>query len=235
MRRFLRSALAAGLLLAAALAGSAPARGAVILGNLAGNSFSSGYFVGPGGGLNNSIVQGFTMTDTYNLQSVTLYLSNFTANASNPIRLSIYSNKVISGHNAPDANLYNLSTNVIGTVLGTPTVANFTGTGSFLLEEGKTYWLNLYSSNPASGSTSNILWNLASPSSPTGPGATYLGQTRSVGAGNPPTGAPSLSEARTAFQLNGTLVVPEPSALFLSALGSAALIVTRRKWGVVSR
>jgi hypothetical protein len=112
---------------------------AVIYGDIAGDSVFSGYNLGPSGGLNNAIAEGFKMTGAYNLNSVDLILSNFTPVAGSNFLLSIYSD----AGNQPGLDLYDLSTNVVGTTSGTPTQATFTGTGSFLLNAGTTYWLDL--------------------------------------------------------------------------------------------
>jgi hypothetical protein len=109
----------------------------VIFGNIAGNTFGSGYYVGPGGGLNNSLVEGFTMTQTMNLSSVDLMLSNYSSGGTGNLALSIYS----SVANQPSANLYTLSSNVTATTSGTPTLTTFSGTGSFTLTSGTSYLL----------------------------------------------------------------------------------------------
>ena len=95
------------------------ANGDLIIGDLSGAGYSqgSGYSMGPGGGVNNFIAQGFTMTDTYNLTSVDLSLYLFGPQAGSTFILSIYSD---NGSNAPGSDLYDLSTNVVGDQPGPP-------------------------------------------------------------------------------------------------------------------
>lgn len=195
----------------------------VVIGDIApGNNLFSGYAIGPSGGINNAIAQGFTMTQTVNLSSVDIYLANFQAQAGSNIALSIYSS--VSGK--PGTDLYDFSTNIVIPTSGTPTLVNLTGSGSFALTAGNSYWLNLYATNPSSNTGTTVIWNgVLSPSfaftNPVGLYATDLGQVRSIGAGNPPTGAPSTSELRTAFQINGAVAgVPEPGSLTLVILGA---------------
>jgi hypothetical protein len=201
----------------------------IIYGDIAGgNDIASGYSVGPGGGVNNAIAEGFTMTQSYNLTSVDIMLSSFSPGTGSNLALSIYSN---NGSNNPGTDLYDLSTNVTLPISGSPLDVNLTGTGSFLLTAGTTYWLNFYATNSASQTGNNVQWDGAfTPSAsgfatPMGVGATELGQLRSVQSGNPPTGTPTTSELRTAFQLNGS-VVPEPSSMVLACLAAAGLAVT---------
>ena len=209
---------------------SRAADAAVIYGDIAGDSVFSGYNLGPSGGLNNAIAEGFKMTGAYNLNSVDLILSNFTPVAGSNFLLSIYSD----AGNQPGVDLYDLSTNVIGTTSSTPTQATFSGTGSFLLNAGTTYWLDLYVSNPASSTGSGVEWdgeftqNFSAFAIPSGVGATEVGQERSVGGGNPPVAPPRTSELRTAFQLNGT-AVPEPSSMALVAIASAVAVICASK------
>lgn len=204
----------------------------VIFGDIAGNQTYSGYGVGPGGSANNSIAEGFTVTQTTTLASVEIYLSQFNSASGSNIALSIYSNS--GGY--PGTDLYDLSTNVtLPSLSGTPTLVTYTGTGAFTLTAGTTYWLNLYATNPSSGTGSNIQWDGVIDSgfnyvNPTGAGATNIGQLRSVGDGNPPTstgsGTPATTGLITAFQLNSA-VVPEPTSFALFGLGGIGLAVCR--------
>jgi hypothetical protein len=210
-------------LLAAALAVliSTELRATIIIGDIAGNITFPGYNVGVGGGLDNAVAEGFTVTQTTTLTSADLYLSEFAPAAGSNLALSIYSN---SG-GTPGTDLYDLSTNVTGSSSGTATLATFSGSGSFTLNAGTTYWLDLYATNPTSPTGTSVQWNGALTSgfadvNPTGPGATDVGQLRSLGAGNPPSGTPSTSERRTSFQLNG---VPEPGTFTLA--GSTLLAI----------
>jgi hypothetical protein len=211
-------------LLAAALAAaiSTQVRAGVIFGDIAGNTNFSGYEVGAGGGVNNAIAQGFTMSQSATLTSVDLYLSLFTSGTGSNLGLSIYSDN--AGN--PGTDLYDLSTNVTGSTTGVPTLATFSGTGSFTLNAGTKYWLDLYATNPSSPTGNYVQWDgaVTNPGfaqvNPVGPGATDVGQLRSIGAGNPPSGTPSTTDLRTSFQLNG---VPEPGTVTL--VGSALLIL----------
>ena len=168
------------------------------------------------------------MTQTTSLASVSVYLSQFSAGAGSDLALSIYS----SSGGTPGTDLYDLSTNVTvpGPTSGTPALETFAGSGSFTLSAGTTYWLDLYAINPGSQTGTYLQWDGAYDSgfnqvNPAGTGATDIGQLRSVGAGNPPTGTPSTSELRTAFQLNGDSV-PEPAIFTL--LSTALLRAGRR-------
>jgi len=114
-----------------ALVMSQEASAGVFYGDIAGNSVASGYEVGPGGGVDNAIAEGFTMTQSYNLTSVDIFVSSFAAGTGSNLALSIYSN---NGSNNPGTDLYDLSTNVTGNGQ-----LNFAGTGSFLLSAGTTY------------------------------------------------------------------------------------------------
>ena len=205
---------------------STEVRATLIIGDIVGGgNIASGYEIGPGGGINNAIAEGFTMTQTMSLASVSVYLSEFSAGAGSNLALSIYSN---SG-GTPGTDLYDLSTNVTvpGPTSATPALETFTGTGSFTLSVGTTYWLDLYATNPGSQTGTYVQWDGAFDSSfsqvnPAGTGATDIGQLRSVDAGNPPTGIPSTSELRTAFQLNGGSV-PEPATFTLLSTALLAL------------
>ncbi len=214
---------------AAVLFAASSANAAVIYGDIAGNSVGSGYEVGPGGGLNNAIAEGFTMTGTYNLQSVDLILSSFTPGTGSNLALSIYSD----AGNKPGVDLYNLSTNVTSSTSSTPTTVNLTGTGSFILTAGTKYWLDFYATNPASQTGNIVQWDgeftpgFSAFATPTGPGATEIGQERSVQSGNPPVGPPVTNELRTAFQLNG-VAVPEPASIALAAIAAAVTFAARR-------
>src|SRR5689334_15297152 len=85
------------------------ARAAVIYGDIAGgNVVLSGYGLGPGGGTNNYIAEGFTMTGTYNLQSVDVIINQFQTQAGSNIALSIFSDNA----GAPGTDLYDLTTNI---------------------------------------------------------------------------------------------------------------------------
>lgn len=214
------------------LALSQDASAAVLYGDIAGgNQVGSGYGMGPGGGVNNAIAEGFTVTQSFNLQSVDIILSQFQSQAGSNFALSIYSN---NGSNNPGTDLYDLSTNVTLATSGTPTQVNFAGTGSFPLVVGTKYWLNLYATNPASSTGNSVQWdgeftpNDSGFATPTGSNATEVGQLRSIASGNPPTGTPSTSELRTAFQLNGT-PTPEPSSLVLGAFGALGLLARGRR------
>ncbi len=194
------------------------ARADDIYGDIAGNIVGSGYGMGPGGGVNNFIAEGFTMTGTYNLQSVDIILSLFSSAQGSNFALSIFSD-----NNGPNTDLYDLSTNVTGSA-GAPADANFTGSGSFILNAGTKYWLELYATNPASQTGSTLQWDgefsQITPTTvfatPSGPGATEIGQLRTF------SGGVTTSELRTAFQLNGVLV-PEPSSLILLGLSGLSL------------
>lgn len=233
MGRELRHGLGICLVVVLSILGmSQGAAATLIYGDIAGgNNVFSGYNLGPGNSSNNSIAEGFTMTQSYNLESVDLYLSQFLPQAGSDIALSIYSN---NGGNNPGTDLYDLSTNITLAVNGPVTQVNFTGTGSFSLTTGTKYWLVLYATNPASPTGSNVEWDgeykpdFSAPAVPAGPGATEVGQLRSIGSGNPPSGSPSTSELRTAFQLNGS-PTPEPSSLLLGGLGALGLLATRRR------
>ncbi len=220
--------LACGITLLTAVVLCHPANAALIYGDIAGNTVGSGYSVGPGGGLNNAIAEGFTMTQSYNLQSANLILTNFTPGPGSNLALSIYSD----AGNKPGVDLYDLSSNVTLATSGSPTTVTLTGSGSFLLAAGTKYWLDFYATNSASQTGSNVQWDGEFSGGgfavPTGPGATEIGQERSVSGGNPPGGSPTTNELRTAFQLNGT-PVPEPSAILLAGIAAAAIACFRRR------
>jgi hypothetical protein len=188
----------------------------------------SGYGVGIG--VNNAMAEGFTMTQSASLASVSLYLDLFsTTGPGSNLALSIYSDN--SGN--PGTDLYDLSTNVTGTTSGSPALATFSGTGSFTLSAGTSYWLDLYATNPASSTGTSVQWDGTLDSgfnyvNPAGPDATDIGQLRSLFAGNPPTGTPSTTDLRPAFQLNA---VPEPAALTLlsTALLALGAVYLRRR------
>jgi hypothetical protein len=203
-------------------------RATTFFGDISGNQIASGYAVGPGGGLDNGVAEGFTMTQTMSLTSVDIYLSQFQAASGSNLALSIFSDA--SG--LPGSDLYDLSTNVSGTTSSTPTEATFSGTGSFTLNGGTHYWFELYATNVGSSTGNTVLWNVVgapgsfNPVNPTGSGATDNGQLRSVNNGGSFTGPPSTSESRAAFELNGT--VPEPASLALLGFGGILLTVRRR-------
>jgi hypothetical protein len=232
MTRYPMSSFIFGLVgVATSLFATSSASAAVIYGDIAGNSVGSGYPMGPGGGLDNAIAEGFTMTGTYNLQSVDLNLSNFTPQTGSNLALSIYSD----AGNKPGVDLYDLSTNVIAPILGPPTQVNFTGTGSFILNAGTKYWLDFYATNPASQTGNMVQWDgefnpgFIGFATPTGSGATEIGQERSVQSGNPPVGPPVTNELRTAFQLNG-VAVPEPASIGLAVVpGALALMLAAKQ------
>jgi len=201
-----------------------PARAVVIYGDIAGgNQVFSGYTLGPGGGTNNFIAEGFTMTGSYNLQSVDVILSKFQTSPGSNIALSIFSN---SG-GAPGSDLYDLSTSINIPLSGSPATANLTGSGSFILNAGTTYWLNMYATNPSSQTGTTAQWDgeytptLSGFATPIGPGATEVGQQRTFLFGNT-----STSELRTAFQLNG-IAIPEPATLALLTLGAVGFLARR--------
>jgi hypothetical protein len=211
---------------ASVLAMSQRARAVDIYGDIAGgNQVGSGYEIGPGGGVNNAIAEGFTMTGSYNLQSVDVILSQFLTNAGSNIALSIFSD--IAG--VPGTDLYDLSTGISIPLSGSPATVNLTGTGSFILNAGLTYWLEMYATNPSSQTGTTAQWDGEfTPSSsgfatPTGPGATEVGQRRTFSGGT------TTSELRTAFQLNG-VSVPEPSSIVLAAFGFAGLAAWGWRW-----
>jgi hypothetical protein len=212
---------------------STEARAALIIGDIvSGGNIASGYGTGPGGGLNNAIAEGFTMTQSASLASVSVYLSQFSPAAGSNLALSIYSN---SG-GTPGTDLYDLSTNVTvpGPQSGTPALETFAGSGSFTLSAGTKYWLELYATNPSSQIGTSVQWDGAYDSgfnqvNPTGPDATDIGQLRSVGAGNPPTGTPSTSELRTAFQLNDPSPEPATLTLLSTALLALGAVCLRRR------
>ncbi len=204
-----------------------PARAIIIYGDIAGgNQVGSGYEVGPGGGVNNYIAEGFTMTSTYDLQSVDVYLSQFQANSGSNLALSIFSD---NGGTPSSSDLYDLSTNINIASSGTPADVNLTGSGSFILNAGTTYWLEMYATNPSSPTGTSVQWDgefnptATGFATPTGPGATEVGQVRTY------SGGVTTSELRTAFQLNGVAAVPEPSTLTLLALGAIGLIALKAK------
>lgn len=196
------------------------ARASVIYGDIASSAVFSGYGMGPGGGTNNYIAEGFTMSHTYNLQSVDIILSQFQIHAGSDVYLSIFSN---GAGNTPGTDLYDLSTNVSLPLSGSPATVNYSGTGSFILAAGTTYWLELYASNPSSETGDTLQWDgaytsdLSAFATPTGPGAVELGQLRTF------SGGISATELRTSFQLNG-VAVPEPSSVALAALGAVGLV-----------
>ncbi len=210
------------VVVASALATPERATAATIYGDIVGNAAGSGY--GTGIGVNHAVADGFTMTQSYNLASVDLVLSEFTAQAGSNLALSIYSDN----GGSPGTDLYDLSTNVVGTSSGTPATANFSGSGSFLLTAGTTYWLDLYATNTASSTGNSLNWvgefNGGSPATPAGVGATEVGQERTVFGSNPPPGPPDITDLRTGFQLNGT-AVPEPSSISLAALAGLLIVV----------
>jgi PEP-CTERM motif len=203
-----------------------PTRAALIYGDIAGgNQVGSGYAVGPGGGINNFIAEGFTMTGSYNLQSVDVILSQFQTNPGSNIALSIFSDN----GGAPGSDLYDLSTGINIPLSGSPATVNLTGSGSFLLNAGTTYWLEMYATNPSSQTGTTAQWDgeftptVSGFATPSGPGAIEVGQQRTFSGGT------TTSELRTAFQLNGVTTVPEPSTLTLLALGAVGLAVMRRQ------
>lgn len=215
---------AAMVAVALAVATICNASGSAFFGDVAGNQPFSGYGIAPGGGVNNAIAQGFLMTQTLSLSSVDLILQNFQPAAGSNLALSIYSD----AGNKPGVDLYDLSTNISIPTSGSPAQVTFSGSGSFTLNSGTTYWLNLYATNPSSPTGTSVQWTGAlSPGftqvNPSGSSASDVGQLRSIGNGNSFSGTPSTSELRTAFQLNS---VPEPSGLVLLALGGA--LITRR-------
>jgi hypothetical protein len=201
----------------------------VIYGDIAGNTTFSGYGVGPGGGVNNDIAEGFLMTGSYDLQSVDVSLSQFETSAGSDIALSIFSNNA----GVPDIDLYDLSTSINIPLSGSPAQVNLAGTGSFVLNAGSTYWLEMYATNPSSQTGTTAQWDGAVAFStlaivtPTGPGATEVGQRRTFSGGT------SNTELRTAIQLNGVLV-PEPSSMVLAAFGLVGLVAcgvrSHRRW-----
>jgi hypothetical protein len=218
MTKFVRASLLVALIFVAAPRFTLAA---VIYGDIAGgNQIFSGYGMGPGGGINNYIAEGFKMSADYNLQSVDIVISNFQSQAGSDFALSIFSN---GPGNVPGTDLYDLSTKVSIPTSGTPTTVNLSGTGSFLLSSGTTYWLQLYATNPSSAVGSTLQWSGAyTPTfsgfaTPTGAGAIEIGQRRTFS-------GTTTSELRTAFQLNGVLV-PEPSSVALAAIGTLALVV----------
>ena len=221
MKRFI-----AAIFLIVTIAYSMPANADDIYGDIGGtNQIFSGYGLGPGGGVNNYIAEGFTMTGSYNLQSVDVNLSQFQAAAGSNIALSIFSDNA----GVPDSDLYDLSTNISVPSSGSPVSFNFTGSGSFILNAGTTYWLEMYATNPSSGTGTTVQWDGAVTSSfgiatPTGPGATEVGQRRTFGGGT------STTDLRTAFQLNGVSVVPEPSTITLFSIGALGLLFARRRF-----
>lgn len=107
------------------LGGVGQAGAVVIYGDIAGNIVGSGYELGPGGGINNAIAEGFTMTQSYDLNSVDIILSNFSPATGSNLALSIYSN---SGNN-PGTDLYDLSTNVTLPVSGKSRSSKLHGDG----------------------------------------------------------------------------------------------------------
>ena len=158
-----------------------------IYGDIAGgNQVFSGYGIGPGGGTNNYIAEGFTMTNYYDLQSVDIILSQFQPQAGSNFALSIFSN---GPGNVPGTDLYDLSTNISIPTSGSPATVNLTGTGHFLLNNNTTYWLELYATNPSSPIGSALQWdgvytpNFSGFATPTGPGATEVGQIRTFSGG----------------------------------------------------
>lgn len=197
-----------------------------IYGDIAGgNQVFSGYGMGPGGGTNNYIAEGFTMTNYYDLQSVDIILSQFQSQAGSNFALSIFSN---GPGNVPGTDLYDLSTNISIPLSGSPATVNLTGTGHFLLNNNTTYWLELYTTNPSSQTGSTLQWdgeytpNFSGFATPTGPGAIEVGQIRTF------SGGVTTGELRTAFQLNG-VAVPEPSTVILAMLGGLALLAIQRR------
>ncbi len=172
------------------------------------------------------------MTQTTSLGAVDLYLSQYTAGTGSNLALSIFSN---SG-GLPGANLYNLSTNVAPAPSSTPVLVTYTGTGSFTLNAGTAYWLELYATNATSSTGASVQWDGAlSPGftnvNPTGSDATDDGQLRSVGNNGAFTGSPSTTELRTAFQLD-TAAVSEPGSLMLVgiiATGGLVMAAIRRR------
>ncbi len=222
---------------AAALFAASSASAAVIYGDIAGNAVGSGYPMGPGGGLDNAIAEGFTMTGIYNLQSVDIILTNFTTGAGSNFALSIYSD----AGNKPGVDLYDLSSDVTLPNSSSPTTVNLTGSGSFILNAGTKYWLDFYATNPASQTGNMVQWDgeftpgFTGFATPTGPAATEIGQERSVQSGNPPVGPPVTNELRTAFELNG-VVVPEPASIVLAAIAAAlGLLAMSHRHGLRSR
>lgn len=202
-------------------------RAATFFGDISGNQLFSGYGLGPGGGINNAIAEGFTMTQTISLTSVDIYLSNFQPAAGSNLALSIFSDV----GNKPGVDLYDLSTDISIATSGTPALVTLSGSGSFTLTSGTHYWLDLYATNPASTTGNTVEWdNVLNGSfgqvNPTGSGATDNGQLRSIGSGNTFSGSPSTTEQRTSFQLNS---VPEPGCAGFLTLGSAVLTLSRRR------
>jgi hypothetical protein len=180
-----RVELAFAVMVVAFLFTSPTAGAAVIYGDIAGSSIDSGYNVGPGG-LDNAIPRASRwQAITPSIASI-FTSKGFTRGTGSNLALSICS----AAGNKPGVDLYNLSTNVTGTA-GVPTLETFSGTGSFPLVAGTKHWLDLYATNPSASSGNIIEWNaafnagFAGFATPTGPGATEIGQERSVGGGNP--------------------------------------------------
>ncbi len=214
----------AALLLTIGLAAS---HAAPFFGDIAGGQIFSGYGMTSGGGVNNAIAEGFTMTQSISLASVDTYLSGFQAAAGSSFGLSIFSD---SG-NKPGADLFDLSTNLSLASSGSPQLVTWTGSGSFALNAGTKYWLELYATNPNSATGSSVQWDGAldqsfSQVNPSGSGATDVGQLRSVNNGGVFSGSPTTSELRTAFQLNA---IPEPTSATLAGVTGLFLIVRRKR------
>ncbi len=207
-----------------------PLHADTFFGDILGNQVFSGYGMASGGGVNNAIAQGFTMTQTISLGSVDTYLSQFQFGAGSSFALSIYSD---SG-NLPGTDLFDLSANLAPASSGSPQLITWTGTGSLTLTSGTKYWLELYATNPNSPTGSSLQWDGALDQSfaqvnPTGPGATDVGQLRTVNNGGVFSGSPNTSELRTTFQLNSA--VPEPGSGAMLGVAGLVLASVRRRSG----